>query len=255
VPSVSIVLPTWNRPEPLAQALERVARQTHPELELLLVRDGGDPLHEAAERWLGMLGFPATRIEHEGAPEGPARSRNRAVAAARADALAFLDDDDLWEPDHVERLARALDEVPGLDVVYSDARIQEEASGRVRTLAQEFDLAVFGRDGFIPPSAMAARRAAFERFGGFDASLAYSEDWDWLLRVARGGGRLRRVPGSTVTVRVHSGGWSALAPERMTERRRCLAELARRHHLEPIEPKTFWEVAGTLCLDGNASTR
>ncbi|HEY7729119.1 MAG TPA: glycosyltransferase, partial [Candidatus Eisenbacteria bacterium] len=115
MPSVSIVLPTWNRPEPLAQALERVARQTHPELELLLVRDGGDPLHEAAERWLGMLGFPATRIEHEGAPEGPARSRNRAVAAARADALAFLDDDDLWEPDHVERLARALDEVPGLD--------------------------------------------------------------------------------------------------------------------------------------------
>jgi GT2 family glycosyltransferase len=255
VPSVSIVLPTRDRPEALAQALERVARQSHLELELILVRDGGDPLGEAAARCIERTPFPVTRIEHEGAAEGAARSRNRGVAAARAEAVAFLDDDDLWEPDHVARLARALDAEPDADVVYSDARILETSGDRSRTLAQEFDLEVFGRDGFIPPSAMAARRAAFDRFGAFDETLAYSEDWDWLLRVARGGGRLRRVAGASVTVRIHPGGLSALAPERMEERLRCLAELARRHKLAPIEPRTFWHVAEALCPGGNASTR
>jgi glycosyltransferase involved in cell wall biosynthesis len=255
VPSVSIILPTRDRPERLAEALECVARQTHPELELVLVRDGGDPLGEPAARRIERMPFPVLLIEHEGAAEGAARSRNRGIAAARGDAFAFLDDDDLWEPDHVARLARALEAKPDSDVVYSDARIVEEPGNRARVLAHEFDLEVFGRDGFIPPSAMAARRTAFERFGPFDEALAYSEDWDWLLRVACGGGRVRRVPGSSATIRIHPGGLSALAPERMEERRRCLAELARRHRLAPLEPKTFWHVAEALCPDGNASTR
>lgn len=255
MPSVSIVLPTRDRPDALARALDRVARQTHAEVELILVRDGGEPIGAAAERLLRKVPFPAVRIEHDGEGEGAARARNRGVAAARGEAIAFLDDDDLWEPDHVTRLAGALAAEAEVDVVYSDARIVETATDRSLTLAQEFDLAVFGRDGFIPPSAMAARRATFDRFGVFDAALPYSEDWDWLLRVARAGGRLARVPGVTTTVRIHPGGLSALVPERLAERRRCLEELSRRHHLPPLQPKTFWEVAETLCHDANASTR
>lgn len=239
----------------LAQALERAARQTHLEIELILVRDGGTALDEAARRVLDDLDFPATLIEHDGEHEGAAHARNRGVAAARGDAIAFLDDDDLWERDHVARLAAAVDAAPELDAAYADARILDEATGATRTLAQRFDLAILGRDGFIPPSALLARRSAFERFGPFDPEFAYSEDWDWLLRVARGGGQLARVPGASVTIRIHPGALSALAPERMTERRRCLDLLARRHKLKPIEPKTFWEVAATLCPDANDSMR
>ena len=253
--SVSVVLTTRNRPGPLAEALERIAAQTHPELELILVRDGGSPLDQAAEGWIGRLDFPATRLERDDPPAGVARSRNRGVDAARGDAVAFLDDDDLWEPDHVARLAGAFDRDPGLQVAYSDALVLDTATGAVRTLAHEFDLAVFGRDGFIPPSAMLIRRGLFGRFGGFDPGLACSEDWDWLLRVARGGGTLARVPGASVTVRIHPEGLSALLPERLAERRRSLDELARRHGLAPIEPKTFWEVAEALCPGPNASTR
>ena len=85
--------------------------------------------------------------------------------------------------------------------------------------------------------------------------MAYSEDWDWLLRVARGGGKIVRVRGLSATIRIHSDGLSALVSDRLAERERCLVELSRRHGLGPIEPKTFWEVAGTLCPDGNASRR
>ena len=51
--SASIVLPTRNRPDKLLQALDRVARQTHLEMELVLVRDGGSPLDERALEQIG----------------------------------------------------------------------------------------------------------------------------------------------------------------------------------------------------------
>ncbi len=255
MPSVSIVLTTRNRPAELAQALDRVARQSHLELELILVRDGGAPLPDEIIRKIDRLEFPARRIEHDDPAEGAALARNRGVEAARAESIAFLDDDDLWEPGHVARLAAALDNDLDADVVYTDAWILNVASGERRTLAQDFNLAVFGRDGFIPPSAMLARRDAFQHFGLFDPELRYSEDWDWLLRVARGKGRIARVPDASVTIRIHAGAMSALQPDRLAERRLCLDLLAKRHRLAPIEPKTFWEVAETLCPDGNASTR
>jgi len=256
VSSVSIVLPTRNRPQELSQALERVAAQTHPELELVLVRDGGSPLDERAQALLERLEFPACGLEHEDPPHGLAASRNRGIDAARGDAVAFLDDDDLWEPDHAARLARALDLDPELDAVYADAWIQDEESGERRLLAHDFDLEVFGRDSFIAPSALAVRKEAFARFGLFDTEIPYSEDWDWLMRVAVGGGRIARVPGASVTVRIHPGGMSALSgdPERLAARQRSLDLIASRYGLAPMKLKTFWEVAGTLCPP-NASTR
>jgi len=260
VPSVSIVLPTRNRPNELHQALERVASQTHPELELVLVRDGGAPLDERVMERLRGLEFPAQGLEHEDPPHGLAASRNRGIDASRGDAVALLDDDDLWEPGHVARLASTLDRDPAIDVAYTDAWILDEATGQRRMLAHDFDLDVFGRDSFIPPSAILARRRAFDRFGLFDTGLPYSEDWDWLMRVAIGRGRIARVPGASVTIRIHPGGMSQLDdPVRLAERQRCLDLISSRYGLAPIQPKTFWEVADTvspgLCRGSNESTR
>jgi GT2 family glycosyltransferase len=246
VPSVSILIPTRDRPAFLLEALECVRRQTHPEVELILVRDGGPPLSEAARALMDRMEFPATVVEHDGDAEGVARARNRGLERAHGDAIAFLDDDDLWDSDHVAALAGALNRDPAADVVYSDAVVLETGTDATRTLARDFDAGLFVRDGFIPPSAMAARRAAFERFGGFDEAFVYADDWEWLIRVARAGGRLRRVPGATATIRIHPGGASSLASERLEARRRTLALLAERYQLQPIEPKTFWEVAASL---------
>jgi GT2 family glycosyltransferase len=102
---------------------------------------------------------------------------------------------------------------------------------------------------------MIARRAAFERFGGFDPEFTYSEDWEWLIRVTRGGGKIARVRGASATIRIHPGGLSQLKPERLAERQRCLDLMSARYGLAPIQPKTFWEVTETLCPGTSASTR
>jgi O-antigen biosynthesis protein len=253
VPSVSIVMLTRNRPAYLPHAIRSAGAQTHPELELVLVRDGGDPLDDASRQAVEALEFPAVLVEREGPAEGVARSRNEAIASARADAVAILDDDDLWEPSHVAHLAALLDRDPRVDVAYADARVRREDTGAERVIARDFDLAVLSRDDYIPPSAMLIRRAAFERFGLFDPDLACSEDWDWLMRVARGGGVIARSPGVTVTIRIHPGAHSALQLSRLEERRQCLDVLRERYALPPLAPKTFWEVAETVC-PGSATT-
>lgn len=243
----------------LAEALRSVARQTHLELELILVRDGGEPLGDEARAELDRLEFPYRVFEHDDPPHGLAASRNLGIREARADAIAFLDDDDLWEPDHVKRLSDLLDRDADAEVVYSDARIWKApdgaAEGETLVLAQPFDRGVFQRDSFIPPSAFAARREAFESHGFFDTEIPYSEDWDWLLRVVRAGGKIVRVPGVTATIRIHPGGLSQLSPERMEDRVRSLAMISKRHRIPTILPKTFWEVAQDLCPGRNSSTR
>ncbi len=241
--SVSVILPTRDRPAFLLEALGTIARQTHLEMELVLVRDGGAPFSEEVRAAADRLEFP-TVFEERDEGEGLAQARNRGLARARADVMAFLDDDDLWEPDHVKRLAAAFDRDPEAVVAYSDATIERD--GETRMLAVPFDLATFGRNGFIPPSAFAARRSAFGEYGEFDATMPYSEDWDWLLRVAHRGGKIVRVQGATATIRIHSGGLSQLTPDRLAERQRCLDLLSSRYKLGRIEPKTFWEVAGDL---------
>ena len=258
----------------LLDALRTVARQTHLELELIVVRDGGDPLSDEVRAALDRLEFPARVLEHDDPPHGLAASRNLGIREARADVVAFLDDDDFWEPEHVKRLSDVMDRNDDAEVAYSDARIwlapagaeggaepqpaPEQVAARIGetlVLAQPFDRAVFQRDSFIPPSTMAVRRTAFEDHGMFDTEIPYSEDWEWLLRVVRGGGTIVRSAAVTATIRIHAGGLSQLTPERMEDRKRSLEVIAKRYRLAPLVPKTFWEVARDLCPDRNASTR
>jgi GT2 family glycosyltransferase len=254
MPSVSIVTLTRNRPAYLPHALRSAAAQTHAELELVLYQDGGDMiLGDDSYDLLEALEFPAIHAGHKGGAEGVARARNEAIAVARGDSIAILDDDDLWDPRHVAHLAALLDREPEVDMAYSDVRLRREDDGQERVIARDFDLGVFSRDDYIPPSAMLIRRSAFERFGLFDPEFTCSEDWDWLLRVATGGGVVRRSPGVTATVLIHAGAHSALQLSRLEERKRCLEMLRARHGLGPITPKTFWEVAETVC-PGSATT-
>ena len=236
---ISVVVSHYDRSEWLPEALASSEAQTFRDFEVIVVSDAGPPV----------AAFDGVRVVRRSQRGGVAAVRNTGIAAARGDRIAYLDDDDLWEPTHLALLSEALDS--GASLAYGDARVVRlsPAPGAPRTwpvleelpLAVPFDREDLARDDFVVPGGMMHTRALYDQIGPFDESLFVSDDWDWLLRAARVTDFVR-VPEVVITVRIHTGNLSALADPR---RRAALDALEARHGTPRLEPKTFWEVART----------
>jgi glycosyltransferase involved in cell wall biosynthesis len=250
VPGISVVVVTCERPLLLADALRSIAAQRLAPLEVRIANDGVGPVEDVVERaGLGRVALLASRAGCAAA------ARNLAARDALGEAIAFLDDDDRWMPDHLEGLARAFAD-PAVGIAYRDAAVVRETLepggarrdlGR-RVIARDWDPEIMRHDDYVAPSAFAIRRSLLERLGGFDETFRFSEDWDLLMRAAALT-TPRRVPGVTVEVRLREAGNASA--DRSPERRACLDRLSARHGLPALAIKTFWEVA--LALDGARS--
>lgn len=236
-PLVSILIPTYCRPDYLRQCLAALARQSYAGFEAIVVNDAGTPVEGVVAE------FPqlAITLINQPANRGQVAARNRGLAAARGKYIALCDDDDLWLPVHLAGLVRALD--AGADLAYSDAEVvlfRQSAAGRHpvdrQLFAFSFDPSLLRRWNIIPPSAALYRRALHDRLGLFDEALADYWDWDWWLRVA-GGHRVERVPAASALIAVDAGGDNASAiPERMAPN---LARLVAKHGLGPLPTSNF----------------
>src|SRR5690242_19678911 len=96
---VSVIIPTTRRPAQLRRALDSVFAQTYREFEAIVVVDGPNPDTVAM---LAACGEARLRVLQNDHPLGPGLARNAGAAAARGDWLAFLDDDDEWQPENLE---------------------------------------------------------------------------------------------------------------------------------------------------------
>lgn len=185
-PLVSVIVPTRNRLHLLRDALDSVIDQTHKRWEILVVNDGG----EAVDPVLRSVRGTVVSIENKTA-KGPAAARNAALAAAKGDVLAFLDDDDLYNPRHLALLVDALRTgeagfaYTGVELVHE--RISQgkrtETSRQPFMGGLRFSRALLLVRNFIPINAWGVRRECWPA-GGFDESLHYLEDWDLLLKLS-----------------------------------------------------------------------
>ncbi|HET6300706.1 glycosyltransferase family 2 protein [Microbacterium sp.] len=223
-PLVSVVVATNRAGEHLGEALDSVAAQTHPAVELIVVDDGSpDPDAVAAI---------VSRAENarllRQPPTGVSAARNRGAGEAHGELLAFLDDDDRWHPERLARHVAAHAE--DADAVASYCGIQTIDATGDRVLAPADQIAVGSsadiarrRTGILLGN-LVMRRDRFVEVGGFDEGLRLAEDYDLILRLARHG-RFLFVPGALVDYRAYG--------ENSTGRHRALVasidEVVRRH--------------------------
>jgi len=185
---VAVVIRTRNRPALLREALESLRAQTARPRQVVVVNDGGASPREVTDAFREAFDV---QLEEPRQRRGRSAAANRGVAVASQELVAFLDDDDRCFPDHVERLAAGQRQGPE-PAVYSDAvtivygQGQDGWEPRVRTLqySLDFDPDYLLYANYIPIHTLLLPRELFTKVGGFDEGLDYSEDWDFLIRLA-----------------------------------------------------------------------
>jgi glycosyltransferase involved in cell wall biosynthesis len=177
----------------LAEAIESALAQTVPPLELIVAEDGStDRSADVARSY-----EPRVRLVR-GPAKGVGAARNRAVAAASGELIAFLDCDDLWEPDKLERQLAAFEGDPGLDFTFTHMTEFANPGEEDRYTARP------GRLPAVIASGLCARRDAIERAGGFDEDVAVGDIAAWLVRARELGMREETLPDVLVRRRVHA---------------------------------------------------
>jgi glycosyltransferase involved in cell wall biosynthesis len=205
-PLVSVIIPTYRRPQTLGDAVRSVLGQTYPNLEVIVVSDGPDPETAAAVRQIaeeaGAAG--AKVIYHELAVNsGPAAARNAGVAVSQGTWIGFLDDDDAWLPRKLEAQLAVADPADQKTMITCRCIYRHEDREDIwpaRPIAADEDLAdyilrrrsIFGHPGIIPIHSLLVPRQVM-----LDVPLVSvpdHEDWVWLLEAwYRGGARVRFV--------------------------------------------------------------
>jgi glycosyltransferase involved in cell wall biosynthesis len=181
---VSVVIPTYNRAEFLLETLESVFSQTVAPYEILVMDDGStDATPDLLAAWTDRLLY--ARQENKGV----AAARNLGLRLARGDWVAYLDSDDLWTPDKIERDRDAHQRHPTAKVLYGGSR--RFSRGRVgrprvpladgRRLLQELALR-----NSLSVGGVTVRREALLEISGFieDVTLGPSADWELWIRLA-----------------------------------------------------------------------
>jgi glycosyltransferase involved in cell wall biosynthesis len=203
-----VIVPAYNAAATLGATLASARGQTLRDLELIVVDDGSRDPTPAVLAELGLRDQRLRVIRQANA--GVSAARNAGLRAARADIIAFLDSDDLWAPGHLARHVQRLRDDRRLGVSFSTARFID-AHGQVHGQAQP-RLAGLTPVDFLTgnptttTSCLVARRGAFETAGLFDATLARSEDQEWLFRAAHRGVRIEGVADPLVDYRTSNRG-------------------------------------------------
>jgi len=189
-PLVSVIVRTKDRPALLAVALRSIVAQTYANLEIVVVNDGGRDVKDVVDSQAGDT--PVIYIAH-GKNRGRSVAANTGLKAARGLYLNFLDDDDVFYPDHVEKLVRTI-LIKDAKVVYSSVvsayysgppESPGTCVGKVVNHNIDFDPDRILLQNYMPIMSVLFHREVLSEVQGFSPDLGLFEDWDFWIRASR----------------------------------------------------------------------
>ena len=214
MPRVSVVIPAYNAAAYLAETLESVHAQTFQDLEILVIDDGStDETADIAAKYTERVVSTSN--------QGVAAARNLGIKLAQGDLIAFLDSDDIWEPDKLALQLQAT--TPEYRLVYSDMisfgfsdmQGMKMSDGK-KQMPQGNILTALIEDNFITTSSVLLDRNIALQVPGFSGDLAVGEDWQFWIECARLTGAAY-VDKTLVRYRIRQGSLSTNLKKRLSD--------------------------------------
>ncbi len=213
-PKVSVIIPCFNGERFIRDAINNVLEQTHQEFEIIVVDDGSS---DGSKRVIdNFRSEPRLRYVEHGENRGIAAARNTGIGMSRGDLIAFLDQDDLWRPQKLERQMEVMegDDSHDIGMVFTDVEVIEQLNGKeehrfirapleINAAPRIELLKAFFMKNFIPIISVMIRRYCFDEAGGFDERIrSGADDYELCFRLAKKF-RLAHIAEPLAVKRVH----------------------------------------------------
>jgi glycosyltransferase involved in cell wall biosynthesis len=186
---VSVIVPTYNRPEMLAESIKSIHKQTFRDFEIIVVNDAGPDVSGIVDDLNKENNIAYVR---HSVNRGLAAARNTGIKLSKGKYIAYLDDDDIFYPDHLETLVNYL-EGSNHKIAYTDAHRAHQVKEKDKYIttkidlpySQDFDYDKILVTNFVPVLCFMHEKECLEKTGLFDESLPVLEDWDLWIRMSR----------------------------------------------------------------------
>jgi glycosyltransferase involved in cell wall biosynthesis len=186
-PRVSVIIPTYNRAQLVRRAIQSVLNQTYQDFEIIVVDDGST---DNTTEVVNSIGDERVRCIRHQVNKGASASRNTGIRAARGELIGFLDSDDEWLPEKLQRQVDKFDVASAnVGLVYGGyVVIDDETKKVIGQVHPEKRGYVFKEvlKASHPPNPLTPliKKECFDKVGLFDEDIRFGEDWDMWLRIA-----------------------------------------------------------------------
>jgi len=240
---ISICIPTYNRANLIADAIDSVLAQQYLNYEIIVLDDGSTDntanviagYHEPRLRYI--------RKEHSGAPA----TRNRCIAEAKGEFIVWLDSDDVLLPGTLYAYVDAINKAADVDVLYGDLIVADAYLNERRILAykdwygkpKELISSLISENPIPNPGVM-IRKNCYEQFGNYDESFKRAHDYEFWTRIA-GRATFKHI-GTVVTKwRLHDSNWAGgKVKVDFSYEARVVKKILERYSLHEIYPDINW---------------
>jgi glycosyltransferase involved in cell wall biosynthesis len=260
-PKISVIIPSFNREKYILETLESVYAQSYTDYEVIVVDDGST---DGSKKLLAPLikERGIRLLEQENA--GVSAARNRGVEMAKGALIAFLDSDDIFQPQKLEKQSALLDKNPQLGFVHSNFSKFDDSGqelglrdmSRFRGNVYPWILQEWSYLMALPTLLMPKK--IFDELGGFDENIHWGEDIDLYFRVAKKY-EIDMLPEVLCKVRVHPGSASASkigsaeSFHRVLDKAVAAAPALPKSFVRKAYAKLYVNKSQNILVEGNAS--